>query len=57
MGVLHRMIFSHTPDEARSGGLAKACVPEKNYSVPEKIELLNKYGYGMGRDHIFLYHQ
>ena len=37
MGVLHRIIFSHTPDEARSGGLAKACVPGKNYSVPEKI--------------------
>ena len=43
MGVLHRIIFSHTPDEARSGGLAKACVPGKNYSVPEKIELLNEY--------------
>ena len=22
---------THTPDEARSGGLAKACVPGKNY--------------------------
>ena len=40
MGVLHRIIFSHTPDEAMSGGLAKACVPRKNYSVPEKPESL-----------------
>ena len=29
--------FSHTPDEARSVGLVKACVPQKIYSVPEKI--------------------
>ena len=29
MGVLQRIIFSHTPDEARSGGLVKACVPGK----------------------------
>ena len=36
MGVLLRITFSHTPDEAKSGGLAKACVPGKNYSVPEK---------------------
>ena len=43
MGVLLRIIFSHTPDEAKSGGLAKACVPGKNYSVPEKIESLKKY--------------
>ena len=35
------IIFSHTPDEARSGGLAKAFVPGKNYSVPEKFESLN----------------
>ena len=28
----------HTPDEAMSVGLAKACVPGKNCSVPEKIE-------------------
>ena len=41
MGVLLGIMFSHTPDEARSGGLAKACVPGKNYSVPEKIESLN----------------
>ena len=43
VGVLYRIIFSHTPDEAMSGGLAKACVPGKNYSVPEKIEFLNEY--------------
>ena len=42
MGVLLRIIFSHTPDEAKSGGLAKACVPGKNYSVPEKIESQNE---------------
>ena len=41
MGVLVGIIFSHTPDEAKSGGLAKACVPGKKYSVSEKIELLN----------------
>ena len=27
-------------DEAMSGGLAKACVPGKNYSVPEILEFL-----------------
>ena len=42
MGVLYRIIISLTPDEAMSGGLAKACVPRKNYSVPEKIEFLNE---------------
>ena len=41
MGVLQRIIFSHTPDEAMSGGLAKACVPGKNCSVPEKNRVLN----------------
>ena len=41
MGVLLGIMFSHTPDEAKSGGLTKACVPGKNYSVLEKIELLN----------------
>ena len=45
MGVLVGIIFSHTPDEAKSGGLAKACVPGKNYSVSEKIELLNNMDY------------
>ena len=38
VGVLQRIIFSHTPDEAMSVGLAKACVSGKNCSVPEKIE-------------------
>ena len=36
-GVFTRITFSHTPDEARSVGLAKACVFEKYYSVPEKL--------------------
>ena len=30
VGVLVNIIFSHTPEEAMSGGLAKACVPIKN---------------------------
>ena len=33
----------HTPDEAMSGGLAKACVQRKNCSVPEKSEFLIKF--------------
>ena len=40
VGVSLRIIFSHTPDEAMSDGLVKACVPGKNCSVPEKIEFL-----------------
>ena len=36
-GVLLRETFSHTPDEARSVGLAKACVPLKIDSVIEKL--------------------
>ena len=40
VGVLQRIIFSHTPEEARSVGLAKACVPGKIGSVSEKIEFL-----------------
>ena len=40
VGVLQRIILPHTPDEAMSVGLAKACVPGKNCSVPEKIEFL-----------------
>ena len=43
VGVLWRIIFSHTADEAISGGLAKACVPGKNCSVPEKFEFLIEY--------------
>ena len=27
VGVMVRLTFSHTPDEATSGGLAKACDP------------------------------
>ena len=30
VGVLVSITFSHTPEEAISGGLAKACVPSKN---------------------------
>ena len=30
VGVLLRKTFSHTPDEGRSVGLAKACVLSKN---------------------------
>ena len=36
LGVLQRKTFFHTPDEARSVGLAKACVLSKTYSVIEK---------------------
>ena len=34
--------FASPPDMA-SGGLAKACVPGKNFSVPEKFEFLIEY--------------
>ena len=39
-GVLPRKTFSHTPDEARSVGLAKACVFffQNIYSVIEKLD-------------------
>ena len=37
VGVLQSIIFCHTPDEARSVELVKACVPEKIYSVTEKL--------------------
>ena len=30
VGVFGSITFSHTPEEAMSGGLAKACVPSKN---------------------------
>ena len=36
-GALLRKTFSHTPDEARSVGLVKACVLQKIYSVIEKL--------------------
>ena len=41
VGVLWRTIFSHTPDEAKSGGLAKACVQEKKLFCYREIEFLN----------------
>ena len=34
-GVLLKKTFSHIPDEARSVELAKACVFQNIYSVPE----------------------
>ena len=34
---LAKKTFYHTPDEARSVGLAKACVLSKLYSVIEKL--------------------
>ena len=37
-GVLQGKTFSHTPDEARSVGLAKDCVFQKIYSVIEKLD-------------------
>ena len=37
MGVVARKTFSHTPDEAMSDGLAKACGLGKMYSVEENI--------------------
>ena len=38
-GVLPKKTFSHTPDEARSVGLAKACMFfKKIYSVLEKLD-------------------
>ena len=37
-GVLLRKTFFHTPDGARSVGLAKACVPLKIDSVIEKLD-------------------
>ena len=37
-GVLLRKLFSHTPDEARSVGLAKACVFQKIYSGIETLD-------------------
>ena len=44
VGVLESITFSHTPEEAMSVGLAKACVFfEKIYSVLEKLSSLKKY--------------
>ena len=45
MGVVARKTFSHTPDEAMSDGLAKACGLGKMYSVKENIShFKNKRG-------------
>ena len=41
VGVLERWTFSHTPEEAMSVGLAKACVPRKNWFCSREIEFLN----------------
>ena len=43
MGVLHRIIFFHTPDEAMSGGLVKACAPGKIVLFQRKSEFLIVY--------------
>ena len=37
VGVVARKTFSHTPDEAMSDGLVKACDLGKMYSVEEEI--------------------
>ena len=37
-----RAIFSHTPDEAKSGGLAKACCSEEKLFSFREIEFLKK---------------
>ena len=42
MDVLERWTFSHTPEEAMSVGLAKACVPRKKWFCSREIEFLNK---------------
>ena len=41
VGVIVRKTFSHTPDEAMSGGLAKACDPWKNLFCWREIKLLH----------------
>ena len=43
MGVFGSIIFSHTPEEAMSGGLAKACVTSKNWSCWRESQLSNVY--------------
>ena len=37
-GVLQGKTISHTPDKAKSVGLAKACVFQNIYSVIEKLD-------------------
>ena len=43
MGVLYKIIFSHTPDEAMSGGLAKACFPRKKLFCSRENRVLIEY--------------
>ena len=40
VGVLVRITFSHTPEEAMSVGLEKACVPRKKWFCSREIEFL-----------------
>ena len=40
VGVLESVIFSHTPEEAMSVRLAKACVLRKNWFCSREIEFL-----------------
>ena len=44
-GVLWRTIFSHTPDEAKSGGLVKACVQEKKLFCSREIEFFMEFSF------------
>ena len=45
MGVVARKTFSHTPDEAMSDGLTKACGLGKMYSVKENISHFNYFSF------------
>ena len=58
VAVLVSIIFSHTPEEAMSDGLAKACVPSKNQFCSREIEFLNSpsifrmlYAHSLGLHH------
>ena len=42
VGVLVRIIFSHTPEEAMSDGLVKASVPRENWFCSREIEFPNE---------------
>ena len=56
VGVLVSIIFSDTPEEVMSGGLAKACVPSKIVSVEEKLSFLMKlFCYSMNNLNIRLW--
>ena len=52
VGVLERIIFSHTPGEAMSVGLAKACVPRNIDSVQEKLSSLLEKAYTGKRNNV-----